>query len=390
MGTERNAPALLQASRPGLLDTESLSLGQPPLSKPVGAPAARPRRRRSLRYVEQRLLLFPAQLIFVLFVFYVALELPAAFAKGSSTTFLGFLQTFGQFLANEFTGNWGVDTAPGVFGVYQVPLVQVYAYVLPTSLQLAIFGLPLAIALAYPVSLLAGWSRRTVLDTPAQMLTLTGALLPVFVIGLLLLGALFASYLHWFQDVPGQGLMPSQTWFFFHGGNPSWTIYTYVTRPTGFPLIDALLHHAWTIALISLTKTLIQAVVVAIAYLAIFFRHARSVVRSVRDEQYIVGARARGVSERTLLWRYAARRVTPSFLLILALTLPEYLGVQFAVETAFADQNAIGYQTFLFLTTAVVGPLESLVFVVAIFVLGWILVTDVIVDRLIPPGLANR
>ncbi|MGA8091579.1 MAG: ABC transporter permease subunit [Thermoplasmata archaeon] len=105
---------------------------------------------------------------------------------------------------------------------------------------------------------------------------------------------------------------------------------------------------------------------------------------------YIVGARSRGISERTLLWRHAARAVTPSFLLIFALTIPEYLGVQFAVEVAFVDQSGFGYLIFASLTTGQLAPVIPLVFLIAIVVLVWALLVDLIALRLDPRGLAGR
>ncbi|MGD0587968.1 MAG: ABC transporter permease subunit [Thermoplasmata archaeon] len=347
---------------------------------------ARPRLSGFQRYILRRLILAPAQLIFVLLVLYVFIDIPITLTTGPPESFLGTLQGFYQTLANDVTGNWGYAD----FLRFHLPWTQVYAYYIPPSIQLAAFALPIAAALAYPVSLLAGWSRRPGLDEPARFLTLTGALLPVFVVGTLVVNAVFFGYLGWLQDVPNQGLIPTAPWFLNRGGYPSWIIYDAVTQPTGFPLIDAVFHRAWDVAFISLTKTLLQAFVVAIAYVAIFFRHARSIVRSVSEEPHIVGARSRGVSERTLLWRHTARQVTPSFLLVFALTIPEYLGVQFAVEVAFSDQAGFGNLVFAELTGGILANLEPLVFLLAILVLAWTFVVDIIAIRLDPRGRLTR
>ena len=348
------------------------------------------------RYAVQRLLLIPAQLVFVLLILYLVLDVPVSLTQNPPESLLRIDQGFYQMVFNLFTGNWGtasfVRYANGGGGpnpAEPIPWSWIFAYYIPPSIQLAVFALPIAAVLAYPVSLLAGWSRRPGVDAPARFVTLTGALLPVFVVGTLVLNALFLGYLGYFQDVPSQGLLPADFWFFNHGGYPSWILYQFATQPTGFPLVDALINHAWTVAAISFTKTLIQASVVAVAYVAIFFRHARSIARSVREEAYIVGARSRGISERTLLWRHAARAVAPSFLLVFALTIPEYLGVQFAVEVAFVDPG-FGYLIFASLTGGVLSPLVPLVFLMAIVVLVWALVVDLIAIRLDPHGVAGR
>jgi len=331
-------------------------------------------------------LLIPAQLVFVLLILYLVIDVPTSLTQSPPMDLAGIDRGFFQLVFNIFTGNWGAAD----YLRYQFSWTQVFAYYIPPSIQLALFALPMAAALAYPFSLLAGWSRRPGLDVPARLVTLTAALLPVFVVATWVLNALFFDFLGYFQDVPSQGLIPTDYWFFERGGYPSWILYHFATQPTGFPLVDAILHHAWTIAAISFTKTLIQASVVAIAYVALFFRHARSIARSVREEPYIVGARSRGLSERTLLWRHAARAATPSFLLIFALTIPEYLGVQFAVEVAFVDQSGFGYLVFASLNTGELSLVIPLVFLIAIVVLAWAFVVDLIALRLDPRGLVGR
>jgi peptide/nickel transport system permease protein len=347
------------------------------------------------RYALRRALLIPAQLLFVLFVLYCANRFLFIFLLAPPGERALFLSTiipafYSGLVVPVFSFNWGPAFVSLAGYPPNISLNQLFADLLPSSLQLALFALPLSLALAYPVSMAAGWSRRPGLDAPARFTSLLAALLPVFVVATLVLNALFFGYLGYFQDVPSQGLIPSVGWFIDHGGYPSWILYDSVTRPTGFPLVDALLHHAWTIAAISFTKTLIQASVVAIAYVAIFYRHAQSAVRSASEELHIVGARARGISERTLLWRYAAKRATPSLLLIIGLTIPEYLVVQFAVEAAFADQGGFGFYVFTLLNDGQLGILYNLVFLIAIFVLIWVYLVDLIAVRLDPRGVNAR
>jgi len=335
-------------------------------------------------YALRRALLIPVQLGFVLLILYSAANLPATFAKGRP----GFLEGFSHFLVNNFNGNWGAPSGRLVgFALVGHTWAQVFAAYIPSSIQMGAFALPIAAALAYPVSLLAGWSPRQWLDTPARYLTLLGALLPVVVVGVLVYTALFFPFLNAFQDIPGSGLIPYPLWPGFIAGYPSW-IHEYVTSPTGFPLVDALIHHAWLIAEITFVKTVIQASVVAVAYVAVFFRHARSIVRAARDSAHITGARAIGVSERKLLWRYAAKGVTPTFFLIFALTIPQFLGILFAVQIAFNDTDCFGY--LLFVNLGNLPVMDALIFLIAIVVLVWTFVVDLIAVRLDPRGAMAR
>ncbi len=360
-----------------------------PPDAPPGAPAPRARRwvlSGPARYALRRVLTIPVQLVIVLLILYLAIEVPTDLSKFPPDNLIGIDQGFLQLVFNIFTGNWGTAD----YLKYRFVWPQIFAYYIPASLQLAVFALPMAAILAYPISLVAGWSHRPGIDPPVRLATLVAALLPAFVVGAVVLNVVFLGFVGYFQDIPGQGLIPGDIWFIVRGGYPSWILYDFATQPTGLPLVDAVIHQAWTIAAISFVKTLIQGSAVAVVYVAIFFRHARSIVRSAREEVYIVGARARGVSERTLLWRHAARSVTPSFLLIFALTIPEYLCVQFAVEVAFADQDGLGYLVFSVLTGGVLSPIIPLVFLIAIVVLSWALLVDLIALRLDPRGLASR
>ncbi|HYA58682.1 MAG TPA: ABC transporter permease subunit, partial [Thermoplasmata archaeon] len=99
-----------------------------------------------------------------------------------------------------------------------------------------------------------------------------------------------------------------------------------------------------------------------------------------------------GVGERTLLWKHTARRVRPTFLLVFALTLPAYLGTQFAVEIAFVDRG-IGFITLSSLTGQGGGGLTALgavVFMLAMIVLVWLFIVDVVAKRMDPRELLSR
>jgi peptide/nickel transport system permease protein len=333
-----------------------------------------------------RAFLLLAQLLFVLFLLYVTLNVMPALAAHQSFTVVSFLHGFIQMVTAMFTGNWGV----GSFEIYTGPYYQLYADYVPGSIELAIFGLGISALIAYPVSLLAGWGRLPGVDASARLGTLAGALLPAFIIGTLVLFAVFFGFVNYFHDIPDNGLIPSPQWInqYYVDSPPAWLVsYTY-TRPTGFPLIDAAIHGAWTFEAITFTKTLMQATVIAIAYVAIFVRHARVVVVSARQELHITAARARGLSERTLLWQHTGRRVLPTFLLIFALTIPAYIGTQCVVEGYFIDPG-IGYLTLASLTQGLFEPFEAGVFLIAILVLVWTFAVDLIVYRLDPRGVGR-
>lgn len=362
--------------------------------RPPGRPA--PARRPGFRlshyslYVLRRLLLIPAQLLLVLVILYLALYEPVNLHLDVNTGLGGFLTGFSQMVVNDFTGNWGTSTFQQYPGVAWSTL---YSYLLPNSVELAVFALGIAAAIAYPVSLITGWTRRSGVDVSSRLVSLFGTFLPVMVVGSLVVSLTFFWFVDTFNgDLPDGGVIPTLYWFQNEYGRiPSWLIYGSVTRPTGLPLVDGIVHHAWAFEFLTLIKTLIQASIIAIVYVTIFLRHARSVVFSASQETHLVGARSRAVSERTLLWNHTARRVRPTFLLTFALTLPAYLGTQFAVEAAFIDRG-IGFLTLSSLTNQGGGglaALQEMMFMLAILILVWLFVVDLVARRMDPRELAS-
>lgn len=248
---------------------------------------------------------------------------------------------FGHVVYDFFTGAWGTV----VFKGYHGPALGLIAQYLPGSVELALVALAISAALAYPLGLLAGWRRERAVDFGVRAGSTVGLLLPTFAVILFVFAVVTVGFDRTVGDVPA-GLLPSSLWFHDHGGTPSWVTSTLTTTPTHLPLVDALLHGDLSFAAVVAAKLLVQAAVIAVVYVAVFLRFARHTVAAVVREPYVVATRARGVDEHTLLWRHAARRAIPVFVLIFGVTLPIYLGTQTVVELISGD-NGVGY---LFIT----------------------------------------
>ncbi|MGI0067846.1 MAG: ABC transporter permease subunit, partial [Thermoplasmata archaeon] len=250
---------------------------------------------------------------------------------------------------------------------------------------------PIAAALSYYVGLAAGWSRRPEYDTPSRLVTLGTGLIPVFLIGLLVIFTLFYSFFSTFHDIPGDGIIPSPSWFMLE--YPSWITNGWITHPTGLPMIDGIIHTDWPFEAITLAKTLMQGIIVAIVYVAVFLRHARNVVASASQEASVTAARSRGISERVLLWRHTAARVRPTFLILFALTIPAYLATQFVVESVFTDPG-IGYLTLTVMTAPLgsenLAGLEGMMLLLAILIVVWAFVVDLLAIKSDPRGVTAR
>ena len=353
-----------------------------PQRGPVATPVTTRRRGFSpfVHYALMRLALIPVQLVFILWILYLAIVVPPQLSRLTGVTFF---TGFGTMVANIFTGNWGLSNT-----VFQLPWFTLYVDFLPTSLQIALFALPISAVIAYSLALGVGWSRRPAADVPVRLTTLALGLIPVFIVAMLVESALFFLYVHAFHSIPGNGIIPDPSWW--GGLPPPWIIDGWITRPTGFPIIDGLVHGDWAFEEITIVKTLIQGIAVAVVYVAIFLRHGRSIVAAASREPHVTAARSRGIPERTLLWRHTARRVIPSFLVLFALTIPAYLVTQFVVESLFQDPG-VGRLTITLLTSGgSLTALEGMIFVLAGFVLVAAYLTDLFAARADPRGALAR
>jgi ABC-type dipeptide/oligopeptide/nickel transport system permease component len=95
------------------------------------------------------------------------------------------------------------------FGVsyrYQRPAAEVVLNALPTTLQLTLAALTLAVVFAVPAGIIAAVRRDTWVDASTMAVSLVGQAMPVFWLGLLMI-LLFSVYLRWLPT-GGWGSLP--------------------------------------------------------------------------------------------------------------------------------------------------------------------------------------
>lgn len=174
------------------------------------------------------------------------------------------------------------------------PVARIIAEQFPYTLQLAIAAMVLAAALGIPLGMLAAVHR----GRPADYVTMGGALLavcvPSFVLGLGLL-LLFSLKLGWFPTI-GAGTGVADT-------------------------------------LRSLT---LPAVALGLRTAALLSRIARSSLLNVLNLDFIRTARAKGVPQRSVLYRHALRNSLLPVITILGLNLGQLLAGTAIVEIVFS------------------------------------------------------
>jgi peptide/nickel transport system permease protein len=306
---------------------------------------------------------------------------------------VGFGSGFAQSAWNIFSGNWGLAS----FGALREPVATFFQWWLAPSIELAVVALGLSALVGYPVGLRAGWRPDGWFDTGARFSSVGMLLLPTFLIVLVVLGWIYLPFTHAFGGDEPYGFLPGQNWFLDHGGFPPWIGPGENTLPTGFPLVDGAIHADWPFEFIVLLKTLFQASLIALVYVAVFLRYARHAVAERAQSMPILAARARGVPEGRLLWHHAAAEVWPVYILVFGITLPIYIGTQAIVEALFNDQG-VGRVLIVEMTQAaktgfgvhvVAGATSGNLYQVAIFLLLFVvlvgsLCSDILAQYLDP------
>jgi peptide/nickel transport system permease protein len=203
------------------------------------------------------------------------------------------LDTFGQWLRGNLGISWSLRR----------PVSEVLMSKLWNTVILIGLGQILAIILGVILGLLAGWKRKTAIDVGALTFSLVAWAIPTFWLGIILLAA-------------------GSTWF----GFPTAGIVS--PANTGKPLITVLPDLAHHLFLPTLTLTIL--------YLGEYMLIMRSSILEVLSEDYILTAKAKGLSDWQVLWRHALRNAMLPIVTLIALNLGFTVAGAIYIETVFS------------------------------------------------------
>ncbi|HJU93352.1 MAG TPA: ABC transporter permease [Pyrinomonadaceae bacterium] len=168
------------------------------------------------------------------------------------------------------------------------PVIDLILERYPATIELAIFAMLVAIVIAIPLGVIAGTNRGTLIDNAASVVALLGISLPSFVIGPMLV-YIFAVQLGW--------LAPS--------GRFDWS------------------------------DIVLPAFTLGAALSAILTRMVRSSVIEELNEDYVRTARAKGLSERKVVYKHVLKNGLIPVVTILGLQLGVLLAGAIITEKIF-------------------------------------------------------
>ena len=197
-----------------------------------------------------------------------------------------------QWLAGLFRGQLGQSF------FYDRPVSRLIAQRVGPSLLLTGSGVVLAVAIALPLGILAAWKPRSVWDRLASVLSLISYSVPSFFLCLAGI-ALFAVTLGW---LPARGMYTAGS----------------------FTSLADLLRHL-----------ILPAGVVCLSSLGELVKQTRAACLEALGQDYIVTARAKGLTEGAVMVRHAVRGSLVPVLTTILCHIPHILGGSVVVEQIF-------------------------------------------------------
>jgi peptide/nickel transport system permease protein len=226
---------------------------------------------------------------------------------------LPLVQQFYLYLKSALNGDFGTSV------LTTNPVMADIRRVFPATIELATLGTLIGAAAGIPLGVLAAVKRGSVIDQIVRIIGLVGYSVPIFWLGLLGL-VLFYAELQWVA-YPGRIDI----------------VFEYTFSPiTGFYLLDAAWQGQWDVFWDLLRHIILPASLLGYFSLAYISRMTRSFMLNELSQEYIVAARAKGLSETRIIWGHALRNAAVPMVTVIALSYASLLEGSVLTETVFS------------------------------------------------------
>jgi peptide/nickel transport system permease protein len=181
------------------------------------------------------------------------------------------------------------------------PVKEVIMERMPATLLLMGMSYILSIFIAIPLGVNSALKKNTIFDYGLTFFSFFGLSIPSFWLALMAI-YLFVQRLGWFPSVGMQSIYTGN--FFTVTANIAWHLF-------------------------------LPCMVLTVRNLAGWSRYLRSSVSEVLEEDYIRTSRAMGISEDSIIYRYALKPAILPMITLMGLTLPDIAAGSFVVEYLF-------------------------------------------------------
>lgn len=232
-----------------------------------------------------------------------------------------FLIQYGYWVRTLFDGTWGYSPS------MNEEVLPALLRRTPITLELAIYSLLFLVPLGLVSGVMAGWKRSGTFDRLFRGFAFLSTSTPSFILALVLLSAFYIN-LGWFA--------PERLSLNFSLELSKETF----KHVTGFLTIDSLLNGRWDIFRDAWKHLAMPIFTLSLYHWATLGRIARASMINERGKEYILSARARGISERRVVWHHAFRNMLSPSLTSIALSATSIITGVFVAEIIF-DFNGV-------------------------------------------------
>jgi peptide/nickel transport system permease protein len=187
----------------------------------------------------------------------------------------------------------------------------------PVTMQLSLAALLIAVAIGVPAGVLAAIRPLSRFDNIVMTVSLFGVSMPIFWLGLMMI-LVFGAFLDW---LPIGGVMP---------------IGVELVRVTGMSVVDSLLARRWDLVLTSLRHLALPALTLGMVPLALITRITRSEMLSMRANDHVRTARAKGLSESRVVLKHILRNALIPVVTVIGLHVGLLLSGAVLTETIYS------------------------------------------------------
>ncbi|MDQ2682127.1 MAG: ABC transporter permease [Chloroflexota bacterium] len=198
------------------------------------------------------------------------------------------------------------------------PVAKELGNYIPATIELSIAAMLFALAVGIPLGIISALRPNRWQDMLARFISLIGTAMPVFWLGLLL-AYLLTFKLRW---LPRAGFKETGM------KEPD--------RVTGFLTIDSVLDGNWTFLQSYLTHMILPAIVLGSFAMGIIARMLRSSLIAALQDDYVRTARAKGLSEGSVVRSHALRNALIPTITVIGLTFSSLLAGAVLTETIFS------------------------------------------------------
>jgi peptide/nickel transport system permease protein len=226
---------------------------------------------------------------------------------------LPLIEQFYVYVKSALSGDFGTSV------LTTNPVMADIKRVFPATIELATVGTLIGTLAGVPLGVLAAVKRGSLIDQVVRVIGLIGYSVPIFWLGLLGL-VLFYAKLQWVA-YPGRLDV----------------VYQYTFTPvTGFYLLDSAWQGQWDVFADAFRHIILPAALLGYFSLAYISRMTRSFMLNEMAQEYIVAARAKGLSETRVIWAHALRNAAVPLITVIALSYAGLLEGSVLTETVFA------------------------------------------------------